>query len=60
MFASSLKENNILDSGAKVTFYRTREGRLLNFFPKENDLVFCNDIAGLLAVMGVSTQSSED
>ena len=37
-----------------------REGRLLHFFSKEDDVVFCKNIAGLLGVMDVSTYSSEN
>ena len=57
MFASSLQEKNILDSGAKVTSYMTKEGRLLHFFSEEHYLVFGNDIARLLGVMVMSTYS---
>ena len=34
--------------------------RFLHFYSKEGDLVFCNDIAGLLVVIGTSKYSSED
>ena len=60
VLASRLQEKNILDSGTKVTFYRTREGSLLHFFSKEDDLVYCNDVAGLLGLMGVSPYCCED
>ena len=55
VFASRLLQRNILDSGTKVTFYRTREGRLLHLFSKEDGVVFCNDIARHFGVIGVST-----
>lgn len=54
LLASRLKEKNLLASGTKVTFYRTREQDLLPFFNSENDLVFCSDVQGLLLKMGLS------
>ena len=60
VLASRLKEKNNLSYGTKVTFYRTRESGLLQFFSKEDSLVFCNDVSGLLQIMGVAQYSSDD
>ena len=60
VLASRLKEKNNLSDGTKVTFYRTRESGLLQFFSKEDSLVFCNDVSGLLQTMGIAQYSSDD
>ena len=60
VLASRLQEKNILDSGTKVTYYRTRESSLLRFFSKEDDLVFCNDVSALLNCMGISSYDPAD
>jgi hypothetical protein len=54
LFASILKEKNVLQSGTKITFYRRRQKDLLPFFTKENNLLFCNDIGNLLKKIGLS------
>ena len=54
LLASRLNEKNLLHAGTKITFYRTREKDLLPFFSEENNLVFCNDVGGLLKKMGLS------
>jgi len=51
--ASRLNDKNLLDSGSKITFYRTREKHLLSFFSHESNLVFCQDARGLLIKMGL-------
>ncbi|KAL4107754.1 hypothetical protein QTP88_018046 [Uroleucon formosanum] len=60
LLASRLNDKNLLNSGTKITFYRTREKDLLSFFSHENDLVFCNDINGLLLKMGLNEYFSID
>jgi hypothetical protein len=52
LLASRLKEKNLLEPDAKVTFYREREKELLSYFVEEDNLVFCNDIENLLIKMG--------
>ena len=53
VLASRLKEENLLERGTSITFYRTREQYLLPFFTQVKTLVFCNDVGGLLRQMGV-------
>ena len=55
IIAWKLQEKNILNSLANVTLYRTKECRFLYFSPKEDYLVFWNDIAGRLGFMGQHT-----
>lgn len=51
LLASRFKEDNILASGAKVSFYRTREKDFLQYFSQEDSLVYCSDIDGLMNKM---------
>ena len=57
--ASRLGEHGVLDSGTKITFYCNRDDLLLRFFTMEDDFVFCNNIPGLLAEMGLSKYNSD-
>ena len=60
LLASHLVEHGVLDSGTKITFYRYRDDLLLRFFTMEDDFVFCNNISGLLAEMGLSKYNSDE
>ena len=60
LLASRLGEHSVLDSGTKITFYRNRDGLLRFFFTMEDDFVFCNNIPGLLAEMGLSKYNSDE
>ena len=53
LLASRLGEHGVLDLGTKITFYRDRDDLLLRFFSTEDDFVFCNNIPGLLAEIGL-------
>lgn len=52
--SSRLKEGNVLRARTKITFYRRREKDLLPFFTEGNNVIFCNDIGGLLKKMSLS------
>jgi hypothetical protein len=54
LIASRLTEKNVLHSGTKIAFYRSREKDSLPFFTEDNNLVFCNDIGNLLKKIGLS------
>ena len=43
VIASWMHEKNF-QRGTGITFYRTRGKALLPYFPRENNLVFCNDV----------------
>ena len=53
VLASRLKEKNLLDSFAKVSYFRTRDENF-NFFSEVNLFVYCHDISGLLLQLGIS------
>ena len=49
-----------MDSGTMVIFYKTKEDKLLHLYSKEEDIIFCNHIAGCFDIIGVSTSSLKD
>lgn len=59
ILASRLGQHGILDSEARVTFYRHRDEILNQYFSEEDGLVFCNNIAGLLTAMGLPEYKPE-
>ena len=60
LLASRLKEKSCLQPNAKITFYRNRETGILPFFSQDNDLVYCNNIIGLLLKMKIPNYRPED
>lgn len=60
LLASRLKERNLIAPGTKVSFYRNRERDHLPFFSAENDIVFCNDIGGLLKTMALPRYQADE
>ena len=53
LLASRIKEKNLFQPGTLITFYRKRYIEFLPYFTQENDIVYCNDVAGLLRQLGV-------
>ena len=53
ILASRLGEHGILDSGTKIAFYHDRDDLLICFLSMKDDLVYCNNIQGLLLKMGL-------
>ena len=53
LLASRLGERHLLQPGTRITYYRCRERNLLPFFTSENDLVYCNNVEGLMLHMGM-------
>ena len=46
--ASRLKERNLLSKGTRVSLYRNRDESFRKYFTEEDDLVYCNDVHGLM------------
>ena len=59
LLRSRLKEKNLLAPETKVSFYRYREKGLIEFFKMEENLLFCDNIDGLIKAMGTSYTPSE-
>lgn len=45
---SRLQQWNFLDKCAKESFYRKRQLNTAKYFPLDGDLVYCNDVFGLM------------
>lgn len=60
ILASRLSEHRVLDSEAKITFYRNRDKEFIQYFSEEDDFVFCNNIQGLLKAMGLPEYNPDD
>ena len=48
ILASRLNEKHVLHSSAKVSFYRKRDEVFLPYFKEEKQLVYCDNVSGLL------------
>ena len=60
VLASRLKSKAVLSVGTKVNFYASREKELISFFFSENQVVYFNDVEGLLKAMGHEFYNPED
>uniref|UniRef100_A0A6P7GL81 Uncharacterized protein LOC114333513 n=1 Tax=Diabrotica virgifera virgifera TaxID=50390 RepID=A0A6P7GL81_DIAVI len=54
LLASRLNEKNLLEKGAKVSYFRTRERAFLQYFQSEGGFVFCHNVSGLMEELGIS------
>jgi len=57
--ASRLKEKNVIDCTAKVTYFRYRNSEYITFYKKVDNMVYCSDIHGLFKAFGQRYSSSE-
>lgn len=53
LLGSRLKRKHLLASGTTFAWYRHREKDLLVYFAENDDLVYCNNVHGLMAFFGV-------
>lgn len=60
LLASRLKEKKCLASDVKISAYRTRERDLLPFFSNDENLVYCNNVSGLMKFMGLEIYKAND
>jgi len=58
--ASFLKQINLLETGTKVSVYRNRESDFHKYFCKDEDLVYCTDINGLMNEMKENCYKATD
>lgn len=59
LLTSRLKQWNLCESDVKVSFYRKRHSSLVPYYSKEDGLVFCNDVNGLMAQLGQNHVAAE-
>ena len=60
LLAFPLNDQNLLQQGTKITFYRIRDKEFLRFLEELSDPVFCTDIPGLLLKLDVSKYKPEE
>ena len=60
LLASRLKETNLLQPGTFISYYRNRHAEFLPHFTQEKDIVFCNNIEGVLKKLGVTQYDPND
>lgn len=60
LLASRLKEWNFLKPQTKVTYYRKRDQSFHQFFKKEDSLVYCCDVDGLMDHMKVNVYKKDE
>ena len=60
LLASRLAEKNLLHRDVRITVYRNRHNKLLQYFSKHDEFAFCNNIESLLNEMGVENYSPDD
>lgn len=60
LLASRLQEKRLLKHGTSVSFYRNREAELRKYFHSDGQLVYCNDVNGLLLAMGLPAYDSSE
>jgi hypothetical protein len=52
LLGSRLKQWNLLQPDVCVTAFRKRHDLYVDFYSKDGDLIYCNDVVGLLAKLG--------
>ena len=60
LLASRLNDKNVLEDSVRITFYRSRHEEFLPFFTKENELVYCKNVSGLLNQLGFKEYAPDD
>ncbi|GBN17920.1 hypothetical protein AVEN_222395-1 [Araneus ventricosus] len=56
---SGLKNKTLLTPGTSFSWYKHREKEFTQFFPKEGNLAFCNDVQGLKKYFDIEYDPSE-
>ena len=60
LLASRLKEKNLLQPRTFITYYRNRHAEFLPYFTQEKDVVFCNNVEGVLKKLGDTQYDPND
>jgi hypothetical protein len=59
LLGSRLKQRNLLEKNARISSFRSRHQLLVSFFRKEDDLVFCYDVDGLMNALRIKHDPHE-
>ena len=60
ILASRLNEKHVLHSSTKVSFYRKRDKLFLPYFEEEKQLVYSDNVSGLLVELGIPSYNPEE
>ena len=60
ILASRLKEKHVLHSSAKVSFYRKRDELFLPYFKEDKQLLYCDNVSGLLGELDIPSYNPEE
>ena len=60
LLTSRLKEKNLLKPGTFITFHRKRHEEFSPYFTQEKEIVYCNNVEGLLKQLGVFEYNPND
>ena len=59
LLGSRLKQWNLLEKNVRISLFRSRHQQLAPFCRKEDDLVFCYDVDGLMNALGIKHDPQE-
>jgi len=59
LLGSRLKQWNLLEKNVRISSFRSRLQQLVPFFRKEDDLLFCYDVDGLMNTLGIKHDQQE-
>ena len=59
LLGSRLKQWNLLEKNVRISLFRSRHQQLAPFFRKEDDLLFCCDVDGLMNALGIKHNAQE-
>lgn len=60
LLESRLKERNLLAEGTTFYWYRNREKNFLKFFSQHESLIFYNNVAGVMKLLGLANYKADD
>lgn len=60
LLASRLHEKNLLENGAKVSYFRSRESAFLQYFRSDDGFVYCHNVHGLMEELGISAYNATE
>ncbi|XP_070613747.1 uncharacterized protein [Erythrolamprus reginae] len=60
LLASRLYEKNLLEKGAKVSYFQSRESAFLQYFRSDDGFVYCHNIPGLMEELGISAYNATE
>jgi len=59
LLGSRLKQRHLLEKNVQISSFRIRHQQLVPFFRKEEGLVFCYDVDGLMNALGIKHEPQE-